>query len=113
MSNQPDDKKNGFDSRNLLKIGTSECAVFMALTAMLVAILLLLAGFWGTVLIVAFIALGAFLGGVKDKKKAIRDFINRVFPAREPTVAKPVDDDLEKMVREKIKEKDQEGSGEQ
>lgn len=112
MSQQPDDRKNGFDPKNIIKIGTPECAVFMALAAMLVAVLLLLAGFWGTVLIVAFIALGAFLGGVKDKKTAVRDFVNRVFPAREPSIGKPGDEAFEKMVREKMKEKDRESSDE-
>ncbi len=106
MNRQPDDGKNGFDLRNILKIGTPECAVFLALVAMLAAILLLLIGFWGTVLIAACIALGAFIGGVRDKKKALRDFVNRLFPAREPGVSKPGDEAFEKLVREKMKEKD-------
>lgn len=113
MSQQPEDKKNGFDAKNALKIGTPECAVFMALTAMLVAVLILLAGFWGTVLLVAFIALGAFIGGVKDKKKAIADLINRLFPARQVSMGKTGDEAIEKLVREKIKEKDQDSADNQ
>ena len=106
MNQRPDDDRNGFDMKNILKIGTSECAVFLALVAMLAAILILLTGFWSTVLIAVCVALGAFIGGVKDKKKAVSDFVNRVFPARDASVGKPGDETLEKIVREKMKEKD-------
>lgn len=115
MSNKPDEKKYEYNAKNVWKIGTPECALFLAGIAMLVAVLLLIVGFWGTVLIVALMALGAFIGGVKDKKASLQAFINRVFPAREPAAPVKTDKDeaIEKLYREKIKETKQEDSNEQ
>lgn len=55
--------------------GTVECAIACALLGIVVAVLLLSIGIWKTLLIVVLVALGAFLGGVKDKKA----FIRRIF----------------------------------
>lgn len=52
--------------------GTVECAVACGILGILVAVMLLTIGIWKTLLIVALVALGAFLGGVKDKKAFIR-----------------------------------------
>ena len=71
-------------SENMLRIGTPECAVFCAVAAMALALLFLLVGFWRTVLIAVLMLLGAFIGGVKDKKQWISDRINKLFPTPKP-----------------------------
>lgn len=62
--------KNFF--RHCFQIGTPECAVFFSVAAMVLALLFLTIGFWQTLLVAALVALGAFLGGVKDKKEWVR-----------------------------------------
>lgn len=69
-------------TRNMLKVGTPECAIFSGVVAMAAAILILLLGFWETLLVALLAAVGVFIGGVKDKKEWLRNVINRLFPAR-------------------------------
>ena len=71
-------------SDHMLRIGTPECAVFCASAAMVLALLFLLVGFWRTVLIAALMGIGAFIGGVKNKKQWFADRINKIFPAPKP-----------------------------
>ena len=71
-------------SDNMLRIGTPECAVFCAAAAMVLALMFLLVGFWRTVLIAVLMAIGAFIGGVKNKKQWFADRINKIFPAPKP-----------------------------
>ena len=59
--------------------GTVECAVACGILGILVAIMLLTIGVWKTLLIVVLVALGVFLGGVKDKKA----FIRKIFGGRD------------------------------
>lgn len=59
--------------------GTVECAIACGLLGVIVALLLLWIGVWRTLLIVVLVAIGVFIGGVKDKKA----FIRRVFGNRE------------------------------
>lgn len=61
--------------------GTVECAIACALLGVLVALLLMWIGVWKTLLIVVLVAIGAFIGGVKDK----RGFIQRLFGRRDDT----------------------------
>ena len=68
--------------REWLRPGTPQCGVLCALLGAVVAFLLLWAGFWKTLFIVLLAALGAFLGGVQDKKESIRRVVNRLFPPR-------------------------------
>ncbi len=68
--------------RQMFTIGTPECAVFFGVAAMVLALLFLLLGFWKTILIALLVCIGAFLGGVKDKKGAITRVINRLFPPK-------------------------------
>ena len=65
---------------NLFKAGTPECAVFSAATAMVLGLLLLTVGFWNTVWIALFGAVGGILGGVKDKKQMLKNVLNRIIP---------------------------------
>lgn len=60
----------------LLKIGTWQATLFFVAIGLVVAILLLTIGFWKTMLILACCLLGAFIGGVKDKKGFIRRILS-------------------------------------
>ena len=68
--------------RNMFRIGTPECAVTFSVTAMILAVLYLLLGFWKTLFIAAFTALGAVAFGVEDKQEWLKDIINRLSPPR-------------------------------
>lgn len=75
------DKMKAF-ANNMFKVGTFECAVFCGTVALVVAVLILLFGFWETVLVALLLAVGLFVGGVKDKKNFLRSLINKLFPPR-------------------------------
>ena len=52
-----------------------------------IALALLLLGFWRTLFIAVFAALGALAGGIGNKRDAVRVAINRSFPPKD----KPLD----------------------
>lgn len=93
------DKWNTF-AKNMLKIGTPECAVFFGVAAMVLALLFLLVGFWQTVLIAVLVLAGVFLGGVKDKKEWIRNAVNRLFPPKQNIPYRERNEEIEKAVKE-------------
>ncbi len=72
-------------TKEMFKIGTPECAVFMGVMALVLAVLILTIGFWSTVLVIFLVALGVFIGGVKDKKAFIQGIANRLFPSKDNT----------------------------
>ena len=100
------EKWNAF-AKNMLKIGTAECAIFFAVMAMVLALLFLIAGFWQTLLILALVLVGAFIGGVKDKKEWIRNTVNRLFPAKQAPAYREKNEEIAKAVHEAL-EKDNE-----
>lgn len=63
--------------------GTPACGVLCGILGALLAILLLTIGFWKTLLVAVLCALGAFIGGVKDKPAAVKNVINHLFPPKE------------------------------
>lgn len=65
---------------NMLKWGTPECGIMCAVIGAVCAVLILTIGFWKMVLVAAFCAAGAFIGGVKDKLGFIKAFLNKVIP---------------------------------
>ncbi len=67
----------------MFKVGTPQCAVFFGFLALVAALLLIFIGFWKTLLVALLVAVGFFLGSVENKKEAVRDFINRVFPPKD------------------------------
>ena len=83
----------------MCKIGTPECAVFSAVIAMALGLLLLLVGFWNTVWIALLLAVGAFLGGVKDKKQWLKDVLNRIIPNKDPVAYKEQRPDISRAIR--------------
>lgn len=70
-------RDDGFFSKVFTK-GTPHCAIACALLGILIALLLLWAGVWRTLLVVVLVALGAFIGGVKDKKAFLRKLVGRI-----------------------------------
>ena len=95
--------RKGFFS-NCLKVGTPECAVFSAVIAMVLGLLLLFIGFWNTVLIAAFMLVGGIIGGVSDKKQAFKNLINRLFPARSTVPYREQNPDILRAVRKATEE---------
>jgi len=70
-------REDGFFTKVFTK-GTPHCAIACALAGVLVALLLLWAGIWRTLLVLSLVALGAFVGGVKDKKAFVNKIIGRM-----------------------------------
>ena len=69
--------------RKLTEPGTPQAAAFFAGLGLIVALLLLLIGFWKTLLVVACCLMGCFLGAVKDKGEFVRRILNRFFAGRQ------------------------------
>lgn len=66
--------------------GTRACSVFYAVIGAVLAILLLTIGFWRTLFIAVFAAVGALVGAIRDKSAFARDTVNRVFPPKDRRV---------------------------
>ena len=56
--------------------GTAPCTLFSVAVGLVFAVLLLTIGFWKALLIGLFCLVGAFVGGVKDKKGFIRGIVS-------------------------------------
>ena len=69
--------------RDLLQWGTPSCGLFCAVLGVVAGLMVVCMGFWNTVLVAIFAAIGAFSGGVKNKPAAIKRFINRVLPNKD------------------------------
>ena len=67
--------------------GTPLCVLAYAALGVILATLLLTIGFWRTLFIAVFAALGALAGGIGNKRDAVRVAINRSFPPKD----KPLD----------------------
>lgn len=91
-----DDKEKGF-ARNVLKVGTPECAVFSGAVAMVLALLLLTIGFWKTLLVALCVCVGVFVGGVEDKQKMISRVVNRLFPPKAAVPLQSTKEDAERV----------------
>lgn len=72
------DLKSFFDQ--MLTPGTRACTIFGAAVGLVFALLWLTLGFWRTLIVAVFCLVGAFVGGVKDKKRfieGVRSFFHR------------------------------------
>jgi uncharacterized membrane protein len=103
MSEQNENKKNGFTAK-ILQVGTAECAIFFAVVAMVLAVLMLYLGFWKTLLIAALVCVGLFLGGVKNKKAWLAQWINRLFPPKSNVPYRATKDDLPPSMKAEMDE---------
>ncbi len=63
--------------------GTPLCAFVYALIAVVLAALLLTIGFWRTLFIAMFAAVGALIGGIANKRDVVRTAINHSFPPKD------------------------------
>lgn len=73
--------------KEIFTLGTPLCALAYAALGVILAALLLTIGFWRTLFIAVFAALGALAGGIGNKRDAVRAAINRSFPPKD----KPLD----------------------
>ncbi len=73
---------NQTQNKNWLQVGTTRCGIVYGLIGVLVAVLLMVIGFWKTFFIAAMFALGFVLGAVNHKTAFIKAFINRLFPPK-------------------------------
>ncbi len=80
---------NSSENGNMKKLftpGTPQCALLCALIGAAIAALLLTIGFWKTLFIAAFGAVGGLLGGISNKANAVRDLVNRRIPDRDAPI---------------------------
>ena len=68
--------------KKMTKVGTPECAIFCGAAALVFMLLVFAFGFWQTLLLALIVALGAFVGGVQDKKTWLRNTVNKLFPPK-------------------------------
>ena len=73
------EKKNSFE---FFRVGTPQCGLTMGLGGVVLAFLLLFLGFWKTLFIAAFFAIGFFAGAFNHKTDWIKKQINRLFPPK-------------------------------
>ena len=74
------------DIKRVLTPGTPLCSLIYAVIGVIIAVLLLAIGFWKTLFILAFGAVGALLGGLGNKQEAVREAVNRRFPAKDAPI---------------------------
>lgn len=77
------------DLKKVLTPGTPLCALIYAAVGVVLAILLLSIGFWKTLIIIAFGAIGGLIGGIGNKQQAVREAVNRRFPDRDVPIRDP------------------------
>ncbi|MBQ8537567.1 MAG: DUF2273 domain-containing protein [Clostridia bacterium] len=65
------------------EIGTPQCGFLGAAAGVVLAVLLLFLGFWKTFFICLLGAVGAYLGGVKDKAQFWKNVINKILPSKD------------------------------
>ena len=73
------DNQNGND---WLKIGTVRCGLLLALCGMVLALLLIVLGFWNTLLVAVLAAVGYWIGAFDNKSAMVKNTINRLFPPK-------------------------------
>ena len=65
-----------------LKIGTPKCGLVCALLGAVLALMLVFLGFWRTLFVAFFAAVGYFLGACDNKTDTIKGWINKRFPPK-------------------------------
>lgn len=86
--------------RTLFKKGTPQCGLAYGVIAFVFGLLLVLIGFWKTLLIAVLCALAAFWGGVQNHEQALKNGMNKVIP-HEPTALKKERKDKQHAQEEK------------
>ncbi len=65
-----------------LTIGTKHCGWLIGLCGVALALMLLFLGFWRTLVISLFFAVGYLFGSNNQKIVGIKKFINKIFPPK-------------------------------
>ena len=71
---------------NKLKTGTPLMGAAIGLALAGIAVLIMLIGFWKTLLLLVLLGIGYFIGAVENKQDFIRRAANRIIPAKEAKV---------------------------
>ena len=69
-----------------VEMGTPAMGIAIGLGLVGVAVLIMLIGFWKTLLLVALFGIGFFLGTVENKQEFIKDTANKIIPEKEAKV---------------------------
>ena len=69
-----------------LKMGTPAMGLAVGLGLVGIAVLMMVIGFWRTLLLVALFGIGYFLGTVDNKQEFIKDAANKIIPAKDAKV---------------------------
>lgn len=70
------------EKKNLLRVGTPLCGLVCGLVGVMIALALLLLGFWRALFVALFFAAGYFVGAYRNKTEIIKGWINRLFPPK-------------------------------
>ena len=108
--NEQGQSRKGFDEKrkgvyrfgfaqNAFQIGTAECALLCGTVGLIIGTLLVTVGFWKTLLVALFTALGVFLGGTANKKQGIQAFFQTVFPKKNSTPYRVHNEDIEAALK--------------
>ena len=71
---------------NKLKTGTPLMGAAIGLALAGIAVLIILIGFWKTLMLLVLFGIGYFIGAVENKQDFIRRAANRIIPAKEAKV---------------------------
>ena len=69
-----------------LKTGTPAMGITIGLTLAGTAVLIMIIGFWKTLILLALFGIGYFIGSVNNKQDFVRKTINRIIPSKETKV---------------------------
>lgn len=70
------------DFKKYFQIGTPLCGLLFGLIGVIIAFLFLFLGFWRTVFVALFFAVGYFIGASSDKAESLKKTINKWFPPK-------------------------------
>lgn len=71
------------NKHDFLRMGTPLCGVVLGIVGVVVALMLLFIGFWRTLLVALFFAVGYFIGATSNKSETIKSVINRLLPPKD------------------------------
>ena len=72
--------------KDKLKPGTPAMGIVLGLGLVCAGALVMLIGFWKTLILLALVGVGFFIGTVKNKQEFIRNAANKIIPAKEAKV---------------------------
>ena len=69
-----------------IKMGTPAMGVAIGASLVFVAALVMIIGFWKTLILLVLFGAGFFIGTVENKKEFVRETANKIIPAKETKV---------------------------